>query len=498
MNKQQIATLVLFLLAFLNAGFVHFVNNKTLSALHPELLREQTTVLTSDDASYLAPAKNFLEGKEWKSNVAGKGAIISRSPGYGLLYVAFRVLLPAQSALVALVIFQIGLYATAVALLPRIGSHLNLNDGLSLAIAIGVAILPTFFGFLSYTLTEAITPALVLIFLFGLFRFYHAPRQRVLPVALLLGFIIVVRPPMIIWIFSVLILAVYHFREMRFKKLFILAVISLIPITVWQVFISTKTGELQGLHPIYQDDSNDLYRPLHNDIWNFHKSWGQTGADFNATVNQLWKDAMHDHNPEKTITQILQRSDKHAVGLIGKDSLRHAYALYFQILQKQVPYAKRNLPVNGISDKEKELSATFNQFRKTYVGEHWFYSNILVPAKVYFSLGAHSNLSLFVFQKTWRGNFLMEFLRYFSFLIHLGIFLCFPIALVLTRKSVLWLSISIPVIIYLGYLCIIQRGIEERYTLPVLIPMLLVVAGAGQKVFTRWRFHWQNWRRKLN
>src|SRR5690606_42026076 len=96
------------------------------------------------------------------------------------------------------------------------------------------------------------------------------------------------------------------------------------------------------------------------------------------------------------------------------------------------------------------------------------------------------------FQKVWRGNIFMEIFRYFSVLVHFGIFLCFPVAVILMRKSVLWLSVSIPIIIYLGYLCIVQRGVEERYTLPVLIPMLLVVAGAVQNLFAHGRMHFRN------
>jgi len=390
------------------------------------------------------------------------------------------------------VVFQLLLFALAVALIPHIATFLNLNFVSGIAIAVSVAMFPTFSGFLSYTLSEAVTPSLVLIFLFGLFQFYRQPKNSPIPVALLLGFLILVRPPMLIWVFAPAILAVYHFREMRFKQLITLVVISIIPIMVWQVFISVKTGEIQSLHPIYHNDSNDLYRPLHGDIWNFHKSWGQTGFAFNNTVNQLWADAIHGADPRETISEILKNTDRTVINLIGENDLRHAYLRYFEILGFQVPYAKKNLPLKGVTDGEKELSATFKQFRTTYIQANWFYSKIVVPAKVYMRLGSHSNLSLFVFQKSWRGNVFMEALRYFSFFIHFGVFLCFPVASVITRKSVPWLSISIPVLIYLGYICIVQRGVEERYTLPVLIPMLLVVVGAGHQMFVKWRFNFLN------
>lgn len=152
-----------------------------------------------------------------------------------------------------------------------------------------------------------------------------------------------------------------------------------------------------------------------------------------------------------------------------------------KFLKNQVPYAKASLPMAGISKDELELSAKFVAYRKTYVREYPFHSYLVVPLKVYFSLGAHSNLSLYVFQKPWRGNPLMEMLRYFSFILHLGVFILFPVALIYMRKSLLWLCVYGPILIYLTYLCVVQRGVEERYTLPILIPMVILVVAAGSK-----------------
>lgn len=491
--KKHISNpLVLFLLAFFCAGTIHLINHNTLARSSPQSLRNQITVRTSDDASYLVPAENYITSGEWKSNAAGNAAITTRSPGYGLIYAVLRMFFTVEQSLIALAVIQLLLFALAVALIPQIAAFLILNSNIGSAVAGGVAVLPLFSGFLSYTLTEAVTPSLVLIFLYGLFRFYREPKSGLFPIALLVGFLILVRPALIVWVFAPCILAVYHFREMRFRKLITLAIVSIFPILIWQVYISVETETIQSLHPIYQDNNNDLYRPLHADIWNFHKSWGQTGYAFNSTVNQLWTDALGDVDPQNSISKILENTDQNVVDLIGEDKLQNAYTSYFEILRNQVPYANQNLLVNGVSDSERELSATFKEFRNTYLQDYWFYSNVVVPAKVYLQLGFHSNLNLFVFQKSWRGNTLMEALRYISFLIHFGIFLCFPLAAIITRKSALCLSVSIPILIYLGYLCIVQRGVEERYTLPVLIPMLVIVAVAAQNILGKLRLKYQN------
>ena len=411
-----------------------------------------------------------------------------RSPGYGLLYATFRIFFLEQNAIHALIVFQILLFSLAVAILPQIGGLLGLEHKVAFGISLLVAVLPTFSGFLSYTLTEAITPSLVLIFLYLLLRFYRNSSHFFLPVAVVMGFLLLVRPPMLIWIFSVLVLMFTQSSRQMQKPLLSILIIALLPLFIWQIFISVQTEEIQGLHPIYQIDSNDLYRPLHSSIWNYHKAWGQEGPVFNRTVNALWGNAINGENPDQTIEQIIQSSDRDAVKLIGSEKLRKAYSDYYNILVTQVPFHKSGRILEGESLAEKELKSRFQEFRETYTHHYFLDAYFLVPMEVYFKLGFHSNLSLFVFQKAWRGSFVVEMLRYFSFFIHFGLFLLFPLAAFSTRKSVLCRSIFIPVLLYLGYLCFFQRGVEERYTLPVLVPMLLIVAAGANKLIVKYTF----------
>lgn len=481
-NKQRNLSLVLFFIAVFFTGTVHWLNNFYLSQSAPELLRENITVKTSDDASYLGPAESWLVGNGWKTGQAGKTAIAGRSPAYGMMYAGLRSFLSEKAALKSLVILQIILFGFAVTLVPEIGRNLNMSPKLTAAIAICVAVMPTFSGFLSYTLTEAITPSLVLIFLYTLLRFSSQPNIRGVTLAVILGLLILVRPPMIVWVLPILMLGFSPVMNMRFKKVFALLVIALIPILSWQVYISIKTERWQSLHPIYQDDANDLYRPLHHDIWNFHKSWGQTGSDFNNNVNALWADALHQRSGEPGVSNIMSGLSPEVIETIGYGELENAYLEYFEILQKQVPYSKDVLTIPGMTDSEKELSSRFVKYRKAFVREYPLYSYVVIPFKVYFNLGAHSNLSLYLFQKTWRGTPFMEILRYFSFALHLGVFIFFPIAFLFMRKSLLWLCVSTPILVYLMYLCVVQRGVEERYTLPVLVPMFLLVTAAGSKL----------------
>lgn len=117
-----------------------------------------------------------------------------------------------------------------------------------------------------------------------------------------------------------------------------------------------------------------MYRPVHRDIWNFHKSWGQTGLEFNGSVNILWLDAMHDNSGENGVLKVMENINPEVIETIGYNELETSYLQYFKILKSQVPYVKASLPISGITNDEKELSAKFAQYRKTYIREYPFHS----------------------------------------------------------------------------------------------------------------------------
>ena len=98
-------------------------------------------------------------------------------------------------------------------------------------------------------------------------------------------------------------------------------------------------------------------------------------------------------------------------------------------------------------------------------------------------MALHSNLSLYIFQHTYRGNWMMELLRSVFFGIHSICFLGLIISLLFWKKLD-WKqnAISATVLIYIFFLCYFQRGIEERYTLPIL-PLLMIGLTAFLKYF---------------
>lgn len=478
---------LLALLSVLFSVLFHGYNVSSVAGRSMDGLRHGVTITTADDASYLAPVENFLDGKGWRSNTTGNAAYTTRTPGYGFLYFIFRTIFKPPVALFALVCFQILLFAIAVGFIPILCKYIGLSGIWPYIPGLTVAVLPMFSGFLSYTLTEGVTPALVIFFFVLLLKGYRGSSRFLLYASFLLGFAILVRPPLLVLSFGFLPLVFSRFSSVMAGRVLLLFCISAAPLFLWNVHLKSITGKWAGLHPIYHADSDGLYRPIHQKIWNFHKMTGQTGVEFHRSIGTLNQSALGEKPLDAAVENVLDRLPARVFEAINRDSLAIAYISYRNILGDQYQYVNDGGEIHAETRAELKLGKLFNHFRKQYIETYPIHSMIAVPLKVYGNLTFHSNLSLFIFQKPWRGNPFMEILRLICFAIHSLSFLIFPIATVYFLRKPFINALTFPILIYLTYLVFVQRGIEERYTLPFLIPVFLLSVLFLTRAFSRVR-----------
>ena len=144
----------------------------------------------------------------------------------------------------------------------------------------------------------------------------------------------------------------------------------------------------------------------------------------------------------------------------------------------------------GPRPEEQRIVDRIGEVTHAYRGEHPLRYHVLVPLHVLRTLIAHSNLNLYLFQHTLRGHWWMELLRWCSALAHitllLGVFLA-P----WWRMDATVRGAAFGAALYVIYLAYVQRGVEERYTLPVLHLAVLCMAFMSDAV---WRT-WSTWRR---
>lgn len=441
-------------------------------------LREGVTVITSDDAAYLVPPENYSAGRGWRTNAAGSAAYIGRSPGYGFVTLVFRLFLPKGAALRALFILQVLVFALAAAVVPEIARYFGIKRIPAAGLGWLVALWPGFSGFLSYTLTEGLVPSAVVIYIWLITRADRGDRRALIGAGALLGWIITARVPMLIWLLPLAVLVYRAVNGANARAGAIAASAALLPLMVWQIHTARIAGEYAGLHPIYRWDSNDLYRPIHGEIWGLHKMWGQRGEDFHRDMHVLWA-AGEGRIPEAAALKKLADTRPEAVNrAIDTAELEASYLAYIGILRKQIPYREAAKPMPALPTREEaETALRFRTLKTGYIAARPAHAMIGVPLRVYFAdMAAHSNLSLFMFQKTYRGKLWAEAVRAAGFALHFGIFACFPIVLIFAVRRRQLLNIALPVAFYLAWLAFVQRGVEERYTLPVLVPALIALA----------------------
>ncbi len=475
-----------------------FYNELNLKYLPDDAKREHQTVGTNDDASYLNPPLNYLTTNTWYEDYyGGKIGYFIRPPGYGLIYLAIYKCVGAIRVLTYLKLLQLLLFSLSVYCFYYIAFAVLQMRRLALFVSALYGLSPFAIGFLYYTLTEGVSPALLLGFVFFLFKANDANTSTktntfFFIAALLFSFLFLVRP--VLGIFGLLLptFIIYNKFKTSVKAIAIqivtfgLTALSLM--IVWQVRNYRIAGEYVGLHPVYYADGNTNFRPPFREYWRFAGGWAERGDVGFSYMCPLWDAAITGDTSIRYVNDAIAHFPQDVVQYFGRERLTLVFRKYQESILVQKQYYDKQLPMPMEQPAvEKESTQDFIQLTNEFKSHFWFQYYFSSPFKVFKLMTFHSNLSLFIFQRTFRGTFIMETVRLLFYSIH-G--LCFLILIfnliMLNRKGVVSYSLVIAPLTYVYYLCYVQRGIEERYTLPIL-PFLLIGLAYTLEKMSHWR-----------
>lgn len=464
-----------------------------LEIAHPEKVSEAGTVITSDDASYLVPPQNWLEGKGWKDNSLGIRSFFLRSPGYGLWFSPFLIAAGEVNGMVVMKYFQILLFALSAHCLFYLLVWIAKRRWLAVTGAVIYGITPFASGFLYYTLTEAISPALVILTTYALYKArngLHSEKIRwYFASALVLAFLVLVRP--ILLPFLILPLIFIWAENFSRKRATLLIGITLLimgsPSLAWQIRNYSVAGEITGLHPIYYPHSNSEFRPTHEAAWGFARSFGMSGQEFHELMVPMWESAIQSDTAWYYFEEFRKRVPPFVVEAVGEEKLDSALLAYHTATVYQRYYYARNYAMpREIPSIELDAMKLFNEMESLVRNHHGLYSEVGVPMMVLAEMSMHSNLNMHIFQNTYRGNWLMEVVRWLFAFIHLSCFvaMCYTVVFIQDWRE-RWLLVILP-LGYVLFLAFVIRGIEERYTLPMLPLMLIGLLWAVNDVMVKW------------
>ena len=472
---------IICVLSFL-AAFTY--NEINLNNLPKERIRDNQTVITNDDYSYLYPPQHYIEHGIWSEGSAREQARYFRPPGYGMIYYVLLKTVGSEFSLLFLKLLQLILFSFSVYWFYSILLSLIKNKKIALIGAVIYGLSPFAIGFLYFTLTEGVTPNLLLLYVFLLFKAYEANLAKAknifyLSASLIFAFIFITRP--VLGVFS-LLLPIFLIKDYwkvsithALIKLIVLGSTAFSLMAIWQIRNYNISSEYVGLNPIYDTEQVSMYRPPFKAYWEFSGGWAEKGYVTLSVMDPFWIAAIHEDTSQFYIDNILKTYPNHVTEYFGKERLINVFRKYQTVIINQsLAFKNHTLLPKEMPPLEKELVKEIEQLTSDYKSEFWFKYHITSPIKVFSTMAFHSNLSLYIFQQTFRGNILMEITRVVFFGLHSLCFVGLLLSLFFFRNSD-WrmLGITLALLIYVFYLAYFQRGLEERYTLPIL-PLLLI------------------------
>lgn len=413
---------------------------------------------TADDASYLAPVENWMKSGTWKDNSIGASSYVQRPPLMGIIHGVFYGVFGSKSAFATFVFFLL-IHSIALYRLPSLLRHF-VPEKTSYYLAYLYALTPCFWGFLSYQITEAISPSILLLLLSVRF---NEQRDSVFWVVFLLTCTWFLRPVLLL-LTPVFIVFLWKKRTelislSNWKNPLIL-VLSLLAIVGWETRKAGYIGTWGNPHPVYHATNQSLFRPAHASLSNVFRVWETRPEMIHSIAGSCWGGdstarslaALEIYVRERSVplsaAELYQLLDKyHAVNQI--------------VLQKIAPGK-----LTGETAGEKQLRVQFDALAEKLAVENRFQYHIYTPlisAKEQFK---KSQLNLELFQLHFRGNPIIEVFRWFCVMLLNLLFLGTLLLLFGKNADLRWLALS--VLLYCFYLFYVQRANEDRYMIPLL------------------------------
>lgn len=448
-------------IAFLGVLLAIIIQEYNIRTYHFQFPYNNGLISSGDEASYLRPPQNLLELGEWKDNSNSITAYFQRPPGYGLLFLVYKLILP-SNPWILMKIVQISGYFCSILLFFKLLDLFEIKKRLKLIATYTFILLPCFSGFIYFTITEGISPFLMLLSVYTWVKAYQEPTTRnKLFFVLASAFFLLVRPQLLI--FSLLFHLAFLFRK-EYKS-FTFLTLMYIPLIIWNIRSTVINGSFPCLHPIYSYTNNGLYRPSHEKMTELYRIWEYRSDIFHTSIGTLCQD---------TTTVSLNQALSYVPPKFHKEVIP-IFKEFQQLKFYQAKHIKANQKLNKAFKGELSFEHAINLLTKKLKRKYWIDYHFKIPVLSFKELIHASHLNLKIFQDDLRGNILIEILRYICLLVVVSaVCISFTSLFLFHHKSYFYISFSL--LIYVFYLMYVQRLNEERYLTPVLpIGFLLCV-----------------------
>jgi hypothetical protein len=415
-------------------------------------------ITCADEASYLRPPQNLLDIGIWKDSSNGITSYFLRPPGFGLYYL-FLKLIFGTNVWIGMKIAQILCYFFSIIIISKTLTLFYFKEKINFIVTSFFAFTPCFSGFMYFTITESISPFFMLLSTYLWLRLVKHENENPILFALCSAFLILIRPQLLV--FTLLYILFLAFK--RRKKQFLLSLIAFLPLIIWNIRTVSISKEWMGIHPIYSNTNNSLYRPSHKKMTNLFRIWEHDGEKFHTTVGIL---------AFETSANYLKKALQN-VPIKYHNKVTPIFKEFHELKKYQHTKLSQTKILKGEFKGEQEFYSKIDKSILELKSENKLDYYILTPFKSLKKLLISSHLNLNIFQAQFRGNVFMELLRYFCVFLIVSIFSTCCISIFLRKIDTVKI-ISFGVFISLFYLSFVQRLNEERYLTPI-IPLAFLV-----------------------
>lgn len=432
---------------------------------------------TADDASYYQPAFHLWDTGTWKDNLDDPSAYVQRPPLTGALHFLSRIV-GTNSAPYLFFFFALLLHGLAVYQWVKLGME-RWNRKVVFASTLFYCLIPTFFGFLSYRISESIEISLCLL---AWTQLVNQPKKTIL----FLNWTLVLwlfRPVLLLFLVPLWINHLRHFNQ-RTKtstsSTWWVCLFLMLVTLGWEIRKVNHGFTFGDPHPIYHSDNASIFRPEHAALSALFRNWEYQPERFHALVGNYWEGNLTQGN-----ALLAEYNYQGYAGDFPQDQLQQLLNDYAQLGQAFRTNPRSNSLKLAENDFVQRVHYKATAYTRAHLGQRW----IKTPLNSLLLQLKKSHLNLRLFQETWRGTWFGESIR----LLSLGVLLLGYLSLfVLLFTSSTWRWLALGALIYLFYLSVIQVMNEDRYFLPAALSGFVCLTALLDHTQKKWGKKKQN------
>ena len=483
--KRKYVIVLFFAVAIFSLVFNKY-NNKIITENNPlnieynsRSLVNNSTIFSIDNEWYLPQIKNFINGNGFTSNPNKTHYDVRRTPIYSMFYGIHYLVFGEAKSYFFIRFTQILLFALATITLLFATFNFTKNRTISITSAILFGFNPVLISYLYFTITEAISPALVCFLLYFLSCSYkNNDKKNWFLVGLFFAIGSLCRTSIFFFIFSILFAIIYVNRK-SIKNIVVSGLIvfsgasTLFVPHLIRNFIVTN-GDFILLEKYYGDPMD--YGIPNIELRNWISCWTNP-ADYSSEIlsNEIRNSILFDSTKTRSeiINSQIEKIPARATLANNKDKIFEAYgSLYDYYLIKYKTKNQEELIL-----KEKICIEKMKQLKVDFIKKEPLQFYIVTPLLVIKSIIFQSNSSTLAILDNYQSSIIKKAIKIKLYLLNVFCFFAIFASAFFARKYLLVYGICILFfIVNIAYITFVLKYFEARYLIPIFPCMYIITS----------------------